>query len=214
MISPSVINDKKIFVISIQRTGTTSTGQFLSELGYKVAHNGVSRKNKWGIKAFLGKLDEIFSSKDFNNYNAFEDGPWFFPDLYKTLYQTFPNALFVHFERDPEEWFKSLYNHSNGKSLGLKNIHSWIYDINDKLNIKSDNHFYDLNGMGQHYIKKYISLNKEIKDFFSNQSDHRYFYSDLDSEYKWDKLAKFLGKKNTVGNIHVNRSISSVHKNE
>ena len=41
---------KKIFCISFQRTGTTSTGQFFIDHGYSVATWAVGKRNKWSVR--------------------------------------------------------------------------------------------------------------------------------------------------------------------
>ena len=59
----------RIFCISMQRSGTTSVGNFFSSFGYPVATNSIAWKNKWSKYWYNGDYDSIFSSKEFNSYS-------------------------------------------------------------------------------------------------------------------------------------------------
>ena len=117
----------RIFCISMQRSGTTSVGDFFSSFGYPVARNSIAWKNKWSKHWYNGDYDSIFSSKEFNSYQVFEDDPWWLPEFYKVLYHKFPNAKFILLTRDSESWFNSMLSHSKGKTLGNTKLHCKIY---------------------------------------------------------------------------------------
>ena len=87
--------DNKVFCISIQRSGTTSVGDFFVHFGYPTAGHGDSRNNSWSKHWYDGDLESIFSSNDFLSYQVFQDDPWWLPEFYKVLYYRFPNAKFV-----------------------------------------------------------------------------------------------------------------------
>src|SRR5690554_6122442 len=93
----------KIFCISVQRTGTTSVGQFFREHNYRVATWTISRRNDWTVKWFKGDYENIFNSFDFKTSQVFEDDPWFCLDFYKVLFHRFPNSKFVLVERDADK---------------------------------------------------------------------------------------------------------------
>lgn len=58
LIAIKLIRKPKIFVISFQRTGTTSTGRFLSDHNYRVATYSISKRNNWTLKWFKGDFEK------------------------------------------------------------------------------------------------------------------------------------------------------------
>ena len=110
----------KVFCISYQRTGTTSVGRFFSDHGLKVATYKVNRNNGWTESWFRGDYEAIFRSDDFGIYDIFEDDPWWCLEFYKFLFYRFPDALFVHFQRDADRWFESMIRHSNGATCAIR----------------------------------------------------------------------------------------------
>ena len=117
----------KIFCISVQRTGTTSVGRFFLKHGYDVAIHRIAHNNDWKNLWFNGQYEQIFRSKDFRLHQVFEDSPWWYPRFYRVLFHRFPHSRFVLFTRDPDRWFDSMVNHSDGKNLFNAYVHSYIY---------------------------------------------------------------------------------------
>ena len=200
---------KKIFVISFQRTGTTSTGAFFKDFNYKVATYSASTKNKWTLSFFKGDYNKIFNSKDFKLNQVFEDDPWWLNDFYKVLYHKFPSAKFVLLTRNTNNWYNSMMNHSNKKNLGNTHIHCNIYErdyhsedkqvFNDILknsySLKTDNLLPLNENHKSHYINIYERRNNEIKLFFDKHDGSRCVCLELEDEEKWNKLGKFFNLK-------------------
>jgi hypothetical protein len=197
------ISSPKIFCISVQRTGTTSVGQFFKQHNFRVATWAVSRKNNWTLKWFKGDFDSIFRSKDFRLNQVFEDDPWWCSDFYKILFNKFPRAKFIMFERDPDSWFNSMVKHSGGKSLGNTHLHASIYHRledfysagykeENKYTSKLDN----LLPLGEqnrkHYIDFYRLRNNEIKDYFERFGKERIVMVQLEDPNKWQKVGLFF----------------------
>jgi hypothetical protein len=209
----------KIFCISIQRTGTTSVGQFFKHFNFKVADWSVSYRNQWSYLWYQGNYEAIFSSKDFLLNQVFEDDPWWCPEFYKVLFHRFPKSRFILFTRDANQWFKSMMNHSNGKTLGNTKIHCKIYRREEEFYKLLENepnfiprdaeidNLMSLKEWEEQYKKIYLLHNKEVKIFFKKHDQKSLFVSDLNDTYKWDNLADFI-KINIPKNfdIHVNKS--------
>jgi len=202
---------KKIFCLSLQRTGTTSTGKFLNDAGFKCAGWDVSARNNWTKLCYEGDYEPIFNSGDFCEYNAFEDAPWFYPEFFKVLYHRFPGSKFLLFTRDADKWFDSTLLHSNGKVLGHNQVHTKIY--------RRELEFYERLGRGefrdqieppnslevnqypmalteqhrQHYTQLYRLYHMEVKNFFSRNAPSLIYTGTLEDEEKWQKLSAFLG---------------------
>lgn len=190
----------KIFVISFQRNGTTSTGEFFKKSGYKVADFWVSHRLDWSNKWFEGDFNSIFNSPEFIDNEVFEDSPWWYTNFYKQLYYQFPTSCFVLVERDANKWFDSMVSHSNGRSLGNTYLHSYLYqrvseynnlDIPKEL-IVWDNALPLNEEHRTHYINIYKNQNLEVKRFFDRHDSSRLITLSLEDPNKWDKLKSYF----------------------
>ncbi|MCB9197900.1 MAG: hypothetical protein H6600_05525 [Flavobacteriales bacterium] len=197
-----MISRYKIFCISFQRTGTTSVGGFFKDQGFRVADYGVSRKNEWGISAFEKDYEKIFSSRDFKKSRVFEDGPWWYDDLYKVLFFRFPTAKFVLLTRDADHWFDSMVNHSGGKTLGNSYIHAFLYRREKEwfekhpelIHVDQLRNDMDLDESHRElYQNTYNIRIKEILNFFRrNKGEDRLFVAELYDEKLWQKMGTFF----------------------
>jgi hypothetical protein len=206
-----------IFCISFQRTGTTSTGTFFKDHGYKVGDWVVSRKNQWGHKCFIGDNESIFNSDDFKNCEMFEDGPWWYNSFYRILYHRFPNAKFILLERDPDQWFNSMLNHSNGKVLGNTFRHMYLYNRIEEYYKKTDSDTHFSNSIDnlltieekhrEHYSNVYVNRNKTIKDFFKEHDSSRLFNGRLENKSLWTEMADYFNIRiDTEYSVHANKT--------
>jgi hypothetical protein len=200
-------NSQKIFCISMQRTGTTSVGNFFQEFGFTWAGWPADRRNDWSCSWYEGDYEKIFNSLEFKATNAYEDSPWFMPGFYKILFHRFPGAKFILFTRDSDSWFQSMIKHSEGNVLGRSRIHCKIYRreleffgllhsgaINE---VKEDKKRYGKvmkisMDMAEHYKAVYNLHNLEAQDFFSKHNPEALFVGNLEDPDKWQKLGKFL----------------------
>lgn len=212
-------NSPKIFCVSLQRTGTTSTGQFFKDHGYSVATYGVSAKNLWTVFYFKGDYESIFESRDFVLSQVFEDDPWWLGDFYKVLYHRFPDSKFILLERDADQWFNSMVSHSNGKTLGNTHIHCAQYQRLDEFyRLKAPNQEKMYTGIidnalplgeeqREHYTNFYKIRNAEVKLFFDNHDNKRLFNARLEDKDLWQKMGRFFGVEVEFGyNTHLNKS--------
>lgn len=209
----------KIFCVSIQRTGTTSVGEFFKHNGFKVADWSCSRKNDWSFLWEKGDFEAIFDSNDFIFNQVYEDDPWWFPEFYKVLYHRFPGSKFILFTRDSDKWFKSMLSHSEGKTLGNTKRHCKIYrredeffklfNENERLNYneKIIDNLLALEGHKTHYKNIYEIRNKEISEFFMKNAPNSLFKCELEDPKKWERLADFIGLKIEPNfDVHANKS--------
>ncbi|PWD97754.1 sulfotransferase [Marinilabilia rubra] len=207
----------KIFCISMQRSGTTSVGEFFRHFKYNVAGYDISLKNKWTKSWLDGNYKQIFKSKDFLKNQVFEDDPWWCPEFYKVLYHEFKNAKFILLTRPPEDWFKSMINHSGGKTLGNTEIHCKIYRREkDFVNIaqKFDRHdttyndnLLDLKQNKELYLEHYTRHNHEVISFFEQHDSSKLFYGDLYDKDIWQKMGAYFSiDVPKQFNIHANKS--------
>lgn len=212
-------NRSKIFCISLQRTGTTSTGQFFKDHGYSVATYGLSNKNLWTISYFKGNYEGVFRSKDFRNSQVFEDDPWWLGDFYKVLYHRFPDSKFILLERDVDQWFDSMISHSKGRTLGNTHIHCAQYqrlkEFHELDGISQDNIYTGVvdnvlplgEEQREHYTSFYKIRNEEVLLFFHHHDSRRLFNARLDDKDLWQKMGRFFCiDVESAYNIHLNKS--------
>ncbi|HEX3883392.1 MAG TPA: sulfotransferase [Stellaceae bacterium] len=121
----------KVFVVSLHRSATQSTGTFLRQSGLGVCHwparvDGVDYQAKVvGIetdrKQIVGMLRPVWEA-----YDAFDDVP--LPVLYRELDEAYPDARFVALYRDPFEWVRSIRVHCRGRVLDpYERVQYWHY---------------------------------------------------------------------------------------
>lgn len=212
-------NKSKIFCISLQRTGTTSTGRFFKDFGYSVATYWVSKENSWTMSYFNGDLETIFRSKDFIYSKVFEDDPWWVGDFYKLLYHRFPKSKFILLERDADKWFNSMVSHSNGRTLGITHIHSTQYqrlkEFHEVVGVGQNNAYTGIidnalplgEAHREHYTSFYKIRNEEVKLFFHHHDGGRLFNARLEDEELWLKMGRFFNIDVQPGyNIHLNQT--------
>ena len=208
--------ESKIFCISFQRTGTTSTGKFFMMHGFPVANWYISRNSRWTRLWFNGEYEQIFNSFVFKHGGVFEDDPWWCLDFYKVLFHRFPDSKFILFTRDSDKWFNSMVSHSKGKTLGNTQIHTKLYgrelEYLDKFGDHDNNNridnLLDLNETHRsHYKKIYELRNQEIMDFFNKNDPSRLINLKLEDDDKWQKLGNYFNIKVDLNfKIHANAS--------
>lgn len=198
-------NSTRIFCISMQKTGTTSVGDFFEHFGYPTARWHDSNRNLWTKRWFDGNYEEIFSSLEFQSYQVFEDTPWWFPEFYKILYHRFPGSKFILFTRNSDDWFRSMKKSYHGSSKEILEIHAKIYRRENEFYEIIDKHRdgspinwqqeFTLEGMDSHYKRIYETRNREVIDFFNRHDPDSLLVCDLYDPEKWMKTGSFIGFK-------------------
>lgn len=211
-------NTSKIFCISLQRTGTKSTGRFFNDHGYSVATYYVSRQNSWTVSYFEGNYEEIFRSKDFRSSQVFEDDPWWLSDFYRVLYHRFPKSKFILLERDANKWFDSMVSHSSGRTLGNTHIHCTQYQRLvefHKMGLANANPYIGVidnalplgEEQREHYTNFYKVRNEEVKIFFQHHDSRRLFHAHLEDEELWQNMGRFFEIAVEPGyEVHLNKT--------
>ena len=210
---------KKVFCLSMQRTGTTSVGEFLKDQGYRVARESDGVLYSWSYHWQKGNYDKIFHSLAFKAFTAYEDAPWWFPGFYKEVHRRFPDAKFILLYRDVDQWFDSMIKLKGGKTPGNTRRHCMIYDRMNEFNerLRSDPSFkpsdnekdelMSMNGMRDHYTGVYKKHIEDVIRYFEKNAPEALITLDLNDPEKWLKIGTFLGTSVPVGyDVHANRS--------
>jgi hypothetical protein len=202
----------KIFYLGMQRCGTKSFGEFFSKNGYRVWTHKDTQKAKLGKLVFERRYLEIINSGMFDDFDVFEDAPFYSPDFARFIANYVEGSSFVYFERPAAAWYDSMVKHSGGMTLGPVERHCYSYDRLDDLDyIRSNSdtkvHKLSLVGMRKHYINQYELHRDRIHALFRDMPSNR-FYSD--QLYNKDKLVKlneaFQLKLKDLDEIHTHKS--------
>jgi sulfotransferase family protein len=163
----------KIFGIGLQRTGTTSLYFALKELGINTAPNA--------IPLFYNQKDEILEQ-----YDAFMDNP--VPLIYQQIDKCIPKCKFILTTRSQELWLKSV---------------QWLFEkelktLNPKLQKVANDIHHSFYGSEQFnrdiFSSKWQVYHQEVLQYFMNRKEDL-LVLDLESEFEWDPLCRFLDKK-------------------
>lgn len=167
---------RKVVCVGFQKTGTSSLGVALEDLGYSVA-------GYWDFRDMAMQENLHFSDIEqramalAESHDAFKDTPW--PLLYKQLDKRFPGSKFLLVIRDSDKWIKSAVSDFGDFH---NEIHQLIYGVGYP------------KGNEQIWIDRYEQHNAEVMDYFSGRSeDLLVLYMDR-GEVNWKNLCDFLGK--------------------
>jgi hypothetical protein len=194
-LAKSVQRRRKIFCLAMQRTGTTSFGDFCeNELGLERRGWGDALRNNWTEKWYEGRYEEIFRSIDFRSGEVFEDAPWFCLDLLPVLFRRFRDAQFVLIKRPPDDWFRSMFSHSGGASLGNTRIHAYRYGRESEVGAGTPRYNgLQLIGCQELYKASYARHTEDVIQYFEMHDRSRLLVVELDDPSKFRRVAKFLG---------------------
>lgn len=203
----SLINPKKqkVFSVGFNKTGTTSLGEALKELGYKVAPQRPAENliDDWAKRDFKQIIKFCKTAGD-----AFQDVPFSLPYTYVILDHFFPNSKFILTVRNSsEEWYNSFVNYhakiwsKSGKKPTKDDLveATYIYKsrpwhTNRLLFISPESNPYKREAL----IGFYENHNKNVIEYFRH-TQKKLLILNVAEKDSFQKLANFL-------NIKTNRS--------
>jgi hypothetical protein len=189
----------KIFCVGLPKTGTTSLGSCLIELGYKKAPYNIEFINSISDMLYQNKVDDNRLNEIIKNevdkYEVFED--WPYPLLTEKIFTMYPDSYFILSTRkDEKAWLKSLQKHTKiNNSQKSKRLRSIFYGNDDPF----------LNGL--HYEKFYLKHNSDIVSKFKN--NNKFLEICFETGSGWKQICEFLRKE--IPNVpfpHANKSSS------
>lgn len=191
----------RVFCLSMQRSGTTSVGDWLEAHGFKRAGWPLSSRLGWSRAWMNGDYEAIFTSREFLECRAFEDDPWWCPGFFRVIAGRFPDAKFILLTRDPEDWFESLCHHSGGMNPGWSDIHARIYGREKELQAlvardpRLDPAAWNLLSITEHgerYREVYRRHTRDVLSFFADRPG-RLYAGRLDAAGTFDEICGFVG---------------------
>lgn len=176
----------KIFVISLHRCATQSTGLFIQNAGFREFHwpavvDGVDYQSRIvGAEANPARIVEILRPA-LDAYDGFDDVP--IPALYQELDAVYPDSKFIAVYRNPFDWVRSVRQHCGGRLLEpYERAQYWRYfpDHPPTLDVVTDA------ALVQMYLRHY----QEIVSHFEGRDNLALV--DLSDSDIGQKLASFL----------------------
>ena len=172
LLPPDLDPRPKIFGIGFHKTGTTSLGRALRQLGYRI-QKGFSI-NKTGKRVTIPEpvtLEKIgavaFPMVRF--YGAFEDNPW--PLLFKDADRMFPGSKFILTVRDPDNWIRSAANHFGERTTPYLDL------IHGKPG-------FCIAGNKEEAVARYLRHNEDVKSHFSGRTEDLLVW-DIEADPRW-----------------------------
>lgn len=187
-------NRKKIFIIGLNKTGTTSVENAITEFGIILGHQMIASR----------LMDDIISKK----YNrlfkfimtgeAFQDIPFSVPNIYRILDKEFPGSKFVLTVRDDEnQWYDSI-TRFHGKLFSNGNIATSTDILMDKTiyygwRLKVIKFLFGDKLYNEEIYKEvYLNHLNEVSEYFKDRQNDLLIIN-VNNDYDYVKLSKFLG---------------------
>ncbi|NNL58141.1 MAG: hypothetical protein HKP31_01530 [Nitrosopumilus sp.] len=188
---------EKIFCIGFPKTGTTSLEKALEILGFNVCRGHYNNNHtNYLIGLFLNK-DYAEIEKIIDYFDVFADLPWGGTDFYRYLANKYPNAKFIHTQREVDEWYisleKMLTKFDSNLETALNTFHKMgrygaVYYFKKEFNTET------LNNKKEVFIERYNKTNDDIRIFF-NATNISYLSINIIQGEGWEKLCSFLNKE-------------------
>ncbi len=192
--------NRKVFGIGRNKTGTTSLKIAMQKMGYVVGDQRSAEMlmDKWAEGDYRPIINYCKTAE------FFQDVPFSLPNTFKVLDKEFPGSKFILTVRDsPEQWYNSLINfHAKlwGKDgrvptkedlINTKFIYKGrAWRMNRFLYNSPEEDPYKKEVLIQHYI----DYNDEVKSYFEERPDDLLVLN-VAEEGGMKKLAKFLNKE-------------------
>lgn len=164
---------KKVFVVGLSKTGTSSLHAALEQVGYRSIHDpeGMLSLSEHGL---------TYATKMAADYDALSDLP--IAGFYRELDSAFPNSLFILTTRDEDAWLQSCANH----------FHSTVFRPNAAVRalverVYGSDHF-DAEGFRNAYRQHTEAV---LNHFADRKTD--LLVLDVAQEHKWKHVCTFLG---------------------
>lgn len=178
----------KIFGIGLPKTGTSTLGNALEQLGYRLGPRSYAayRDKDWAwMEAAIADAD------------CFEDFPWF--GFYRELDERYPDAKFIlTLRRSPEGWFDSLNTHV--RNYGPSESFTALFGV-DRPDASA--------GQAQ---RVYTQHEQAVREFFAQRPDKLLIVC-WENGDGWNEVCSFLGKPVPRAPFpHVNRRQSPIKR--
>lgn len=191
----------KVFVIGLNKTGTSTMAKALSNVGLILANETEAKPlfHAWVKRDFAPIIAFCKSAQ------AFQDSPFSFPDTFIALDKAFPRSKFILTVRDDEnQWYRSitrfhskLWGDGDGTPPTKKQLQAAFnsykgrpWDVNQALFQTPEDAPYD-----EKILKDfYVEYNKSVVEYFSDRPED-FLVVNVANDGDYRKFIDFLGVK-------------------
>ena len=168
----STLRSPKVFGIGFHKTGTSSLGQALRLLGYRV-RGALRLADPRGMEDVLEAALPYLATHD-----AFQDNPW--PLLYREMDRRVPGSKFVLTVRDMDGWIRSATTFFGKRETPMRR---WIYGPGAGSPV----------GNEELYVERHRRHVEEVMEYFRDRPGDLLVLRVLEGE-GWETLCPFLGQ--------------------
>lgn len=210
---------KKVFVLGMGKTGTTSIELLLEGAGYRVCKGNYRNAHTNFLCAcyYYDDINEILKITKY--FDAFVDTPWCGTEIYKELVKIYPEAYYIHTTRDTDKWYKSfLYmylRYNNDPSTTMETMKA-LGAYSNPLFFKKAIGIESLENNEEKIKNWFINYNNEITKFFEN-SPYNFLSLDITNDKDaLSKTASFLNNEHmlTLEIPHLHKGNYEVYKTD
>jgi hypothetical protein len=161
----------KIFGIGMFKTGLTSLGEALANLGYSCSpgewYHGKIFDDPWAVDAPASRRDLLVLHAHAQEFDVHIDYPWMF--RFREMSTAFPDARFILTVRKPENVARSNRNHRRSRGTTEADLPS-----------------------EERIIRRYLDHGRMVSDHF--QGKQNLLIMNIEDGDGWEPLCKFLKK--------------------
>jgi len=176
------MNNTKIFIIGLPRSGTTSICAAMLELGYTVAHTA-------------------YTQKTFDNAQVIADTP-IFAD-FKRLDKFYPNSKFIYLARTSDQWLPSIKQLLQRMYINVTRADGGFNTIIKRCYVNTFSPFTVENINDDMFLARcYLQHNHEVLQYFSDRTQDL-LTIDVSQPASYQQLLSFLSisQGNNLGNF-------------
>ena len=189
-------NRQKIFYLGFHKTGTTSFGAFMQQLGFNSQSYYKPYSRAFALALKNNDFRELFEMTD--RFDAFDDDPWYL--FYREFEKRYPAARFVFYERDPEKWYQSAL-----LFFGRSTTPMAEYIFGEGKGSPMFNR--------DHHIAVYRKHSAEVRDYFRDKPEKFLEIPDL-SDSSARAVAEFVGRPSSAAIAFPHANVSELSRFE
>jgi hypothetical protein len=166
-----------VFVVGMNKTGTSSLKGCFEELGWEpVASPRSVPRTRRLFRDIFEKGDYSRALAVAEDFLTFEDRPWNVWEMYQHADERFPGSRFVLTVRDPDTWWRSI-NH-------------WLSDKKPQMIETYATHLRAEEFTRGAFLDGYERHNEAITRYF--EGTDQLLVIDVERDHRWDELCAFL----------------------
>jgi hypothetical protein len=168
--APGTRRFRKVVCVGWHKTGTSTMGDALIQLGYNV----LGARLDTAEQLLNSEVDTVLEVTD--SFDALQDVPWAL--LYREFDAREADCAFILTERNGQAWLDSAKRHFGNAGYD-RPIFQWMYGAGR------------IDGNEQHFLKRYRAHNADVRAYFKSRNN--FLVMNFENGDQWPRLCEFLG---------------------